>query len=150
MAAYLGLNFKKWTWTGGNVPTLATTSHRVDIRSKEKGKKWGISPSKPENLQILKKLHQIRFIYKWVGVGTMTSSGLGWGQGRRNLSGTSTKERSSGTDMFVLSDQPLPVEGGRELCLTRGLEGGDWNATAECQTLSPDEIIKRFQKGIAP
>lgn len=52
--------------------------------------------------------------------------------------------------MFVLSDQPLLVEGGRELCFTRGLEGGDWNATAECQTLSPDEIIKRFQKGSAP
>lgn len=50
--------------------------------------------------------------------------------------------------MFVHSDQPLPVEGGRELCLTRGLEGGggDWNATAECQTLSSDEIIRDSRK----
>lgn len=36
--------------------------------------------------------------------------------------------------------------GGRELCLTRGLEGGDWNATAECQTLCPDGIITDSSK----
>lgn len=48
--------------------------------------------------------------------------------------------------MFVCFDQPLPVEGGRELCLNRGLEGGDWNATAECQTLCPDEIIRDSRK----
>lgn len=36
--------------------------------------------------------------------------------------------------------------GGREPCLTRGLEGGDWNATAECQTLCPDGIITDSSK----
>lgn len=58
------------------------------------------------------------------------------------LSGQAQRNKSTGTDMFAHCDQPLPVEGGgRELCLTRGLEGGDWNATAECQTLCPDGII---------
>lgn len=34
------------------------------------------------------------------------------------------------------------MEGGRELCHAGGVaEGGDWNATAEFQTLCPDGII---------
>lgn len=112
---------------------------------KRGGKKIGLSTSKPglekENLQILKKLHQIRFIYECVGGRTMTSFGLCWGQGRRNLSGTSTKEKSSGTDMFALSDQPLLVEGGRELCLTGGgLEGG---GGLECNRGMPDTLPRR-------
>lgn len=59
----------------------------------------------------------------------------------------STKERSTGRDMFfTVIKLGSWMWGGRELCLTRGLEGGDWNVTAECQTLCPDGIITDSRK----
>lgn len=47
----------------------------------------------------------------------------------------------------VYNDPPLPVVGGRVTFLSTGewREGGTvggWNATAECQSLFPDEIIR--------
>lgn len=57
-----------------------------------------------------------------------------------------TKERSTGTGTFFTVIKLGPGMGGRELCLTRGLEGGDWNVTAECQTLCPDRIITDSSK----
>lgn len=43
----------------------------------------------------------------------------------------------------VHSDPPLPVVGAGQRSSPLGSEGkGGWNATAECQTLFPDEIIR--------
>ena len=63
---------------------------------------------------------------------------------------------ATGTDMFVHCDQPLPMEGGvveveggyTGSCASPGgwREGGDWNVTAECQTLCPDGIITDSSK----
>lgn len=57
----------------------------------------------------------------------------------------STKENSTGTDMFVHSDQSLPGKGAGSCASPGGWRGG-WNATTECQTLCPDGIITDSSK----
>lgn len=147
--AYLELNFKKRTWTGGNFPAPYTTSHLVCIASRMRKKSTWVFAAfgkKPNPLWCYKvtKSDMIHLYSCWLLQVT-----LFW-----NLSGGSwvviSREKHKGEERryrHVCSPwSAFASGGGREPCLTRGLEGGDWNATAECQTLCPDGIITDSSK----
>lgn len=118
-----------------NMTAPYITSHLVCIANYEKKEHCRIC----ENYDFVRKLIPTSFVLVLVPASSLTLfyvGGLVWG----NLSGKAQRLRAQVRTCLLTVISLCPWRG-QGAVPHQGVEGGDWNVTAECQTLCPDGII---------